>query len=466
MHYRFVRELTLAVLGLFLASGSFAQQAQTDSSSAALQLPSAADASGASPAQADGERFAAHGQATFLEQLTAPFHAPYSGPNSLSPRHGAETIDVTLFLGARLWSGAEAWINPEIDQGFGLDDTLGLAGFPSGTAYKVGRSHPYWRLQRLFVRQTVELGGERQPLDATANQLGGFQTANRWVFTIGKISMPDIFDANQYAHDPRNDFFNWTVVDAGTFDYAADSWGFTVGAAAEWYQGSWALRAGVFDLSDVPNSETLDPGFHEFQWVGEVEKRHELAGRPGKLLITLFDSRGRMALLEDAMNLAQSTGETLHESLVAVRRYRDRVGASLNLEQQLSPDLGMFARAGKARGNVEAYEFTDVDRTISAGLSLKGKPWGRTDDSVGIAGIVNGISATRERYLNAGGLGILVGDGQLPHPGSEQILETYYRLAVVSWAQLTFDYQYVINPAYNTERGPVSIFAVRIHAQF
>jgi high affinity Mn2+ porin len=465
MHYRLVRELTLAVLGLFLASGSFAQQAQTDSPSTALQVPSAADASGASPAQADGERFAAHGQATFLEQLTAPFHAPYSGPNSLSPRHGAETIDVTLFLGARLWSGAEAWINPEIDQGFGLDDTLGLAGFPSGTAYKVGRSHPYWRLQRLFVRQTVELGGERQPLDATANQLGGFQTANRWVFTIGKISVPDIFDANQYAHDPRNDFFNWTVVDAGTFDYAADSWGFTVGAAAEWYQGAWALRAGVFDLSDVPNSETLDPGFHEFQWVGEVEKRHELAGRPGKLLITLFDSRGRMALLDDAMNLAQSTGETLHESLVAVRRYRDRVGASLNLEQQLTSDLGMFARAGKASGNVEAYEFTDVDRTISAGLSL-GKPWGRTDDSIGLAGIVNGISATRERYLNAGGLGILVGDGQLPHPGSEQILETYYRLAVVSWAQLTFDYQYVINPAYNIERGPVSIFAVRIHAQF
>jgi high affinity Mn2+ porin len=465
MHYRFVHELTLAVLGLSLASGSLAQQAQTDSPSAALQAASA-DASEANSAQAASEGFAVHGQATFLEQLTAPFHAPYSGPNSLSPRHGAETIDVTLFLGARLWSGAEAWINPEIDQGFGLDDTVGVAGFPSGAAYKVGRSHPYWRLQRLFVRQTVELGGERQPLDTIANQLGGFQSANRWVFTIGKISVPDIFDANQYAHDPRNDFFNWTAVDAGTFDYAADSWGFTVGAAAEWYQGAWALRAGVFDLSDVPNSETLDPGFHEFQWLGEVEKRHELAGMPGKLLLTLFDTRGRMALLNDVVDLAQSTGETLHETLVAVRRYRDRIGASLDLEQQLTSDLGMFARAGKAGGNVETYEFTDVDRTISAGLSLKGKSWGRTDDNVGLTGIVNGISATRERFLNAGGLGILVGDGQLPHPGAEQILETYYRLAVVPWAQLTFDYQYVVNPAYNTERGPVSIFAVRIHAQF
>ena len=149
-----------------------------------------------------------------------------------------------------------------------MDDTLGLAGFPSGTAYKVGRSHPYWRLQRLFVRQTVNLGGDRQPIEAAANQLGASQSANRWVLTIVKISIPDIFDANQYAHDPRNDFMNWTAVDAGTFDYAADSWGFTVGGAVEWYQGEWAVRTGVFDLSNVPNSETLDHGFHEFQWIG------------------------------------------------------------------------------------------------------------------------------------------------------------------------------------------------------
>src|ERR1700722_20331201 len=177
MRCRSVRELAIMLLGMSLASVSIAQQADTDST--ATSAPN--------PDQAGSERFAAHGQATFLEQLTAPFHAPYSGANSLSPRHGAETIDVTLFLGTRLWSGAQAWINPEIDQGFGLDDTVGLAGFPSGTAYKVGRSHPYWRLQRLFVRQTVDRGGERQPIEAIANQLGGFQSANRWVFTIGKF---------------------------------------------------------------------------------------------------------------------------------------------------------------------------------------------------------------------------------------------------------------------------------------
>lgn len=468
MPFKVNRHASIPALWMALSAAGFAQPAPIDLPSPAPPLsPRGGSASEESASQeVASERFAVHGQTTLVEQVTSPFHAPYNGPNSLSPRHGAETLDMTLFLGARLWSGAEAWINPEIDQGFGLDDTLGLAGFPSGAAYKVGRPYAYWRVPRRFIRQTVDLGGDRQPLDPVANQIGGSQSANRWVFTVGKISVPDIFDANQYAHDPRNDFLNWAAVEAGSFDYAADAWGYTVGAAAEWYQGAWALRAGVFDLSNVPNSETLDPGFREFQWIGELEKRHELMGMPGKLLVTLFDSRGRMALLNDAVDLAQATGENINAALVDVRHYRSRAGISLNLEQQLSSDLGMFVRAGKAGGHVEAYEFTDIDQTIAAGLSLQGKRWSRAEDTVGLAAIVSGISADRERYLNAGGRGILVGDGQLPHPGSEQILETSYRLTVVKWAQLTLDYQYVINPAYNADRGPVSIVAVRVHAQF
>jgi high affinity Mn2+ porin len=121
---------------------------------------------------------------------------------------------------------------------------------------------------------------------------------------------------------------------------------------------------------------------------------------------------------------------------------------------------------GKSAGNVEPYEFTDIDHTVAAGLSLKGSRWTRADDTVGLAGIVTGISAARERYLNAGGLGILVGDGQLPHPGPEQILETYYSLGVVPQAHVSLDYQFVKNPAFNRDRGPVSIFALRFHAQF
>jgi high affinity Mn2+ porin len=418
------------------------------------------------------ESFAVHGQFTYVEQETSNFNAPYAGPNSLSPGRGAETIDATLYLGRRLWGGAEAWINGEIDQGFGLDDTLGAAGFPSGEAYKIGRNQPYLRLPRLFVRQTLNQSdgaagvpaGEPAPTAAAANQLGGMQRGNRVVITVGKFSVGDIFDINQYAHDPRSDFLNWAAIDAGSFDYAADAWGYTAGAAVEWYRNSWTLRGGVFDLSNVPNSAHLDPGFHEFQSILELERRHQLAGRPGKLMLTVFDSRGRMGLLDDAVRQAESSGTPVN--IAAVRSYRGRGGASINLEQQLTADLGAFARIGKAAGNVEPYEFTDIDRTVSAGLSLQGTAWHRTDDTLGAAAINNGISAARQRYLNAGGLGVLIGDGRLPHPGPEQILEGYYSVSVLNMAHLAFDYQWINHPAYNRDRGPVSVVAVRVHAQF
>jgi high affinity Mn2+ porin len=371
---------------------------------------------------------------------------------------------VTLFLGVRPWRGAELWINPEMDQGFGLDNTLGLAGFSSGEAYKVGANQPYFRLPRAFVRETIDTGGDVQTLEAAANQLGGAQTADRWVITVGKFSVVDVFDTNQYAHDPRNDFLNWTAVDAGAFDYAADAWGFTVGGAVERYIGSWAFRGGVFDLSNVPNSADLEPAFHEFQMVAEVEKRYALFGQTGRVLVTGFDSRGRMGLLDQAIALAQATGTTPDTSLV--REYRSRFGGSLGIEQPITDNVGVFARVGKAQGNVEVYEFTDIDRSKEIGASFKGAPWHRPDDTIGVAFMDNGISAEREEYLSLGGLGILVGDGKLPHPGPEEIVETYYSCGLFSWLHVSLDYQFVKNPAYNEDRGPVSIWAARVHANF
>jgi len=427
-----------------------------------------ADGTPDAPPAPSPESFAVHGEFTYVEQEDSGFHAPYAGRNSLTPDRGKETTDANIAMGVALWSGAEAWINPEIDEGFGLDNTLGVAGFPSGEAYKVGKNQPYLRLPRLFVRDTIngdgDGDGDREPVEAAANWLGGEQSANRWVITVGKFGVTDIFDTNQYAHDPRADFLNWSVIDGGAFDYAADAWGFTVGAVAERYQGAWTVRAGIVDLSTIPNSPHLDPGFHEFQMLFEAEHRHEIAGQPGKAKLTLFDSRGRMGLLSQAVQLALTTDTPVN--IAAVRQYRSRLGGDFNVEQQLLADLGLFVRVSKAGGNVEPYEFTDIDRSVSTGLSVKGTAWGRGADTVGFAAVDNGISAEREQYLNAGGLGILIGDGQLPHPGPEEILETYYSVAVASFAALSFDYQWINNPGYNRDRGPVSLFAVRVHAQF
>lgn len=418
----------------------------------------------AATAAADDEIFGVHGQFTYVEQDTSGFNAPYRGPNSLSPNSGAETTDATLYVGARLWPGAEAWLNGELDQGHGLDDTLGAAGFPSGEAYKVGKNQPYLRLQRAFVRQTFNLQTPSEQVEGAANQLRGSQSSDRVVITIGKFSVVDIFDTNRYAHDSRGDFLNWTAIDTGTFDYAADAWGYTAGAAIEWYTHSWTLRGGLFDLSDVPNSVHLEPGFHEFQVDLELEHRHEIAGRAGRVLLTAFESRGRMGLLDEAIAVAANYGEPV--DIAALRRYRSRGGLSFGVEQELAPELGAFIRAGKAAGNVETYEFTDVDRTLAVGLSLQGARWRRANDTIGIAAVNNAISGVREAYLNAGGLGILVGDGRLPHPGPEQIIESYYSAAVFNFARLSLDYQWIGHPGYNRDRGPVSVIAVRLHAQF
>lgn len=428
---------------------------------AALAAASLVVGGGIARAEDDPARFAIFAQATYTEQETNGFDAPYGGPNSLSPSIGRETADATLYLGARLWRGAELWINPEADQGFGLDDTLGLAGFASGEAYKLGRKAPYFRLQRAFIRQTIDLGGRIAAVAAGPNQLAMQQSADRLVLTVGKLSVVDIFDVNRYAHDPRVDFLNWSVIDAGSFDYAADAWGYSVGGAAEWYTGSWAWRAGVFDLSDVPNSIRLEPGFDEYQVDIEAEHRHELLSQPGKVDLTVFESRGRMALLQDAVAYGEAGG--LKPTPDPVRRYRKRDGMSLNVEQQLTADVGVFARLGDAGGNVETYEFTDIDRTVSAGVSVNGGPWHRPGDTWGVAGVVNALSGDRRRYLAAGGLGILVGDGKLPRAGHEDILETYYDVAAASFLNVTIDYQRVENPAYNRDRGPASIFAIRMH---
>jgi high affinity Mn2+ porin len=409
------------------------------------------------------EDVAFHAQTTFISQYAAPFRSPYQGANSLASNSGREGWDVTLYAGLRPWRGAEIWINPEIDQGFALSDFHGVAGFVNNDPSK-GSSYPFARIQRAFFQQTFDLGGEVQKVDADLNQFAMTETENRVVVTAGKFATGDIFDLNKYAQDARQDFMNLAVVSTGTYDYASDAFGYTYGIATEWYQGPWTLRGGYFDLSRISAGVELDPGFHEFQWVGELERRYNLLGQPGKILFTYFFSRGDMGTYNAAVSLSQLTGEPANVSLV--RQGRSRSGIGGNLEQQITPELGIFARAGIANGNVQDYEITDIDRTATIGLSQSGKPWGRPDDTFGLAGNVNTITKAHQAYFNAGGLGIVIGDGALPHPGPEQILEAYYRYNLSSLWHVTLDYQFVNNPAYNRDRGPVSIIATRLHADF
>lgn len=404
------------------------------------------------------------GQFTNVTQRHPAFAAPYTGPNSLQPREPAqETSDLTLYAGTRVAAHGEFWLNAEVDQGFGLSNTLGVAGFPSGEAYKIGSDHPYLRLPRAFLRDTVDLGGEAQDTDTGANQLADRVGSDHVTLTIGKFSTVDVFDTNRYAHDPRNDFLNWALIDAGAFDYAADAWGYTFGAAAEWWAGDWTLRSGAFQLSRQPNAEVSGLHPRQHMLVAEAEHRHHWLAQPGALRVLVFYNRANMGSYRDALALADATGQ--QPDTAHVRRMQTRAGLALSLEQALSSNAGLFVRASANDGRQEAYEFTEINRSLAGGLSLKGTRWSRAEDIVGVAMASNALSTDGRGYFAAGGTGILIGDGRLTY-ARELVGEAYYRLAVGKGVALTLDVQRILNPAYNHERGPVDVFGGRLHAEF
>lgn len=443
---RFVACVTLAAV-LGLGSGARAQDAK------------APDDQAMSP-----ETWAVHFQATDILQYYPAFHSAFQGANSFKPQATwGNTVDATLYAGVKPWSGGEVWGNLEMYQGYAPNNTLGAAGYVNGDGAKVGRAHFYARIARLFVRQTFDLGGEADDQEADLNMLAAHRTRDRVVITAGKLNATDIFDANKYAHDPRHDFLNWSLITTGSYDYAADAWGYTYGAAAEWYRGDWTWRAGVFDLSIVPNNATLTSDFSQFQLVGEAERRFTFDGRPGAIRLAGFMTRGRMGRYDDAADLARATGQPADTALV--RRYRSRPGVYFNMEQEVADGVGVFARLGWSDGAFESYEYTDIDRTAQVGISVSGNRWGRKDDTLGAAVVANGLSAAGHRYLDAGGLGILIGDGRLPHAGAEQILEAYYSLAILKDVTFSLDNQFLNHPAYNHDRGPVNVISFRLHLQ-
>lgn len=449
--------LLLPGLGFCVSSLAYAE---ASASQGTVSAPAAAASSGASAP----EDWSVWGQFTNVTQWHPAFRSQYSGQNSLNPHSDSkETTDLTLFAGLRLSDDSELWVNSEIDQGFGLSNTVGMAGYPSGEAYKIGANEPYLRFPRLFYRTTIGLGGAEQAIAPAANQLGGAQLADNITLTVGKFSVVDVFDTNTYAHDPRIDFMNWAIVESGAFDYAADSWGYSAGAAAEYSRARWTWRAGLFALSKVPNEKTLDLTFDQHELVTELEERHQLSGQPGKLKLLLFVNHGLMGSYQDAVALARQTNSTPDTALV--RRGSSNTGFAINFEQAVSTDLGLFARASKNAGTKEAFDFTEINQSFAAGFSLQGDRWARHNDTFGVAAVVNGLSSAAKQYFGAGGIGILIGDGQLPHYAPEKITETYYSLRAFEYLKISLDYQYVLNPAYNHDRGPVSIYGLRVHGE-
>lgn len=410
----------------------------------------------------ESDRWEIHGQTTYLAQGYPSFRAPYSGPNSLTPNAQMKaTWSNSLFLNARLWDGGEIYYNPETTQGFGLSDTVGAGGFPSGEAQKSDFPYPHYNTSRLFVRQTFGFGGEQEELASGPTQLAGKVDVSRLTVQAGKFAVTDVFDGNAYAKDPRRDFMNWAMWAPGAFDYSADKVGLTYGATAELNQKQWALRAGYFLMDAESNSNNFDMRvFQRGEYVVELETRYSLFGQPGKLrtigwLNSAYSGSYRETLANPAFNL----------DIAQTRQGRIKYGYVLNLEQAVTNDIGLFGRWSWNDGKTEIMAFTDIDASLSLGASIKGTRWGRPDDVVGIGGAVNALSKDHRDFIAAGGMGVLIGDGRLNYR-NERILEAYYAFALNKQLTFTADYQLIVNPAYNADRGPISIFSGRLHGEF
>jgi len=405
-------------------------------------------------------------QSTYILQRKAGFSAPYTGPNSLTtaPETGY-TLTATAFLGARPWPGAEIFFNPETIQSQSISHLSGLGGPSNGENQKGGGPTPSLYRARAFLRQTIPLGGESSTAESGTNQFGGPTASHRLVITAGNFSWGDVFDGNAFAHDPRTQFVNWALMSYGAFDYAADVRGYTWGLTLEYYYDDWAFRVGRFAEPIESNGLPLDS--HILEHYGdtvEVEHGHVILSQPGKVRVAGFRNYSKQGNFRDALQYAAMNGGV--PDVGNVRRDQAKLGFGVSLEQTVVRDVGVFARYSYADGQTETYSFAEIERSLAAGVSVKGGRWRREGDTLGVAWVANGLSDAHRAYLAGGGLGFLIGDGRLEHYRAEQILEAYYSFNAFRGFWVSVDGQHITNPAYNGDRGPVNIVGLRFHVEY
>lgn len=411
------------------------------------------------------ERWNAHAQTTYIWQKKPSFQAPYSGEYSLRPEaERSYSFSATAAFGWRIADNTELYFNPEASQGLPFSKLTGLGGMANGEQQKVSGGEMKFYRARLFMRHSWNLGGEKEQVASGFNQLAGTQDKHRITLSLGNMAVSDIFDGSAIAHDARTQFINWALLTHGAFDYAADSRGYSTGAALEYYADDWVLRAGRFMQPVESNGLSLDTRImrHYGDQI-ELEHAHSVGNLPGKVRVLAFRNQAVMGGFRDALSYAAVNGGAPDVS--QVRTQRSKVGAGLNVEQALSDDIGVFARASWNDGASETYAFTEIERSISAGAAIRGNSWQRAQDTIGVAIVRNGLSQAHRDYLSQGGHGAFIGDGRLNYR-PEDIAEIYYSLGITPGFFLTLDLQHIRNPAYNKDRGPVSVGSMRMHAKF
>jgi high affinity Mn2+ porin len=405
-----------------------------------------------------------HFQQTVITQGHPAFKALYSGTNSLNTGQETETsVTATLYLGVKVMDGMEVYFDPELSGGSGVSGAVGLAGFSNGETFRIGSPKPALYPARLFAKYTLNMDDSNtELLKDDANQLETKQSKENIMFILGKFGIADYFDNNDYSHDPRLQFLNWSLMNSGAWDYPADTRGYTWGFTMMYNNPSYSIQfAGVMEPESA-NGLAMDSHINKsFGLALELDKYYSFFNKEGTARLLLFLNKARMGSYDEAVN---ATADSLN--ITMTRLYsREKFGFAFNISQKITDKTGGFLRASWNNGQTETWAFTEIDHSLAAGIVCSEVFSSLVEDELGAAFVVNGISREHRNYLAAGGYGFIIGDGKLNY-ANEFITELYYKLQLTKYISLTPDYQFVLNPAYNKDRGPVNLFAVRVHTEF
>jgi hypothetical protein len=407
-----------------------------------------------------------------IAQKHSGFKSPYIGENSLvdTVEPTAVSLTSTLFLGRRLWKGAAIYFNPEMSGGKGLSFTKGVAGALNGETYRVGATEPQVFVARAYLQQHFRLGNAvDENIADDQNQLQDKIPASRITLTVGKFAVADFFDDNSYSKDPRTQFLNWSMWANGAWDYPADTRGYTYGIVAELIKPVWALKFSTVAVPKIANFHLLEYKlFDAHSETLEFERKHRINNREGAFRIIASYTQSRAPSYKQGLEALQANDSFILDVIAGNAENTSyggkKFGLGFNFEQELSKDVGMFSRVGWNDGKYVSWAFTEIDQTFNIGLSVKGSKWKRAEDVVGIAAGMNGLSSPHEEFLSKGGYGFIIGDGKLNY-APETIVETFYNAKLFPFAWFTFDYQFVARPGHNKDRGPVHVFALRMHIE-
>jgi len=408
-----------------------------------------------------------HFQTNYIYQYKPAFNVPYSGQNSLLPTQETQnSITSTLFLGVKLWKGGELYINPEVAGGSGLSGAYGMAASTNGETFRIGDPAPTLYLGRCYLKQTFAFN---TPTDSAAdayNQVPAVYPTRSISFYLGKYSLGDLFDNNQYSTGPRMGFLNWCFMNNGAWDYAADLRGYTYAFTTILRLDNTSYKIALACLPKVANGIALNTDLgQEYSLNAEVTHKYKLHKKEGNVRLLGYYNDGHMGNYDQAISEATPGNSP---SVISTRAYgRSKYGLGLNVDQQIDDIAGAFLRLGWNDGKNETWCFTEADRTLSGGFTFNGKNWKRKDDVVGLGVIVNALSDPHREYLADGGMGFQIGDGKLNY-AFEKVTEVYYSLKPTENALwITADYQLALDPGYNKDRrGPVSVLSLRVHVEF